>query len=494
MDDLLVLLGLVVLAIPVAVIYLLVSQSGLRRRIVSLETGIARLVADQMGAGGAEVPQSRTRPDAAAVDIPPKSPEPGPKPAEPAAARVTAARKSAPAEAAKPADPGRATLILQWIAANWFYVVSALSLALAGLFLVQYGVENGLLPPAARVLAALVFGAGLIAGGEMIRRRFGDGVDSATAYLPSVFSGAGLVSLFGAVAAARLLYDLIGVEVAFVGMASVGLLGVVLGWRHGPLLTIVGVVGAFVAPMLVGSTVPATNWLYLYFAVVAAVGLAVDTMRRWAWVSGLSVGLGLFMGWLTLQGGGADLTVGFQIFVTGIAVLAILVPARGLWPDHDGLLMAQFLMQPSDGRPGFATALAGVAVALATAGLVWTSQVGIIPFWIAMTCLVLLAVALTLWSLSGPGLQDLALLPAVGAVIAVALEAAERGDVFAGFRDTYAQTPEADFPLAVTLLWAIGLGLSAVAAGRALRPGLALAWALGAAIVAPVMAIAIEVT
>ena len=32
-----------------------------------------------------------------------------------------------------------------------------MSLALAGIFLVQYGVENGLLPPTARVIAALVF-------------------------------------------------------------------------------------------------------------------------------------------------------------------------------------------------------------------------------------------------------------------------------------------------------------------------------------------------
>ena len=37
---------------------------------------------------------------------------------------------------------------------NWIYVVSAASLALAGVFLVQYSVQNGLLPPAARVIAA----------------------------------------------------------------------------------------------------------------------------------------------------------------------------------------------------------------------------------------------------------------------------------------------------------------------------------------------------
>ena len=61
-----------------------------------------------------------------------------------------------------------------WMRDNWFYAVSALSLVLAGVFLVQYGVENGLLPPAARVMAALLFGAALIGGGEWIRKRYGD--------------------------------------------------------------------------------------------------------------------------------------------------------------------------------------------------------------------------------------------------------------------------------------------------------------------------------
>ena len=265
MEGLLVLLGLVVLAIPIAVVYLLIAQSGLRKRIGHLEGDIARLMAGQTA------PKSTTdvaapKPAENVSEAPDPTPEPVPSKdqevvivtpdgahPQPAAARVVAARKAA---AKEPSGPNRVDMLLRWIAANWFYVVSALSLALAGLFLVQYGVENGLLPPAARVLAAMGFGGALIGAGEWIRRRFGDGPDTTTAYLPSVFSGAGLVSLFGGVVAARLLYDLIGVEVAFVGMAAVGLLGVVLGWLHGPLLTAVGVIGAFVAPMLVGSTVP----------------------------------------------------------------------------------------------------------------------------------------------------------------------------------------------------------------------------------------------
>ncbi len=508
MEPFLALLGLVVLAIPVAVVYLLVAHSGMKRRIAVLEGDLARVMAN-LRAGGDDAPVTSNLPaqkPAPQNTSPEPEPEPEPEtkpadptseparpkqPAQPAAARVIAARKAAPPASA---GPDRMELLAAWVAANWFYVVSALSLALAGLFLVQYGVENGLFPPTARVLAALAFGGALIAGGEVIRRRFGDGPDVATAYLPSVFSGAGLVSLFGGVAAARLLYDLVGVEVAFAGMAAVGLLGVVLGWLHGPMLTTVGVVGAFTAPLLVGSTVPATNWLYLYFAVVTAVGLAVDTLRRWAWVSALSVGLGFGMGWLTVQGGGTELTLGFQAHLMVMAVLATLMPARSYRPDHDGLLIVQWALNPTGARPAFPTALAGAAVAVASLGLVWSSTMGVDPFWMALVSLVLLAFALTLWSTSGPALQDLAVLPALGAIAAIAIEGETGGAVLRAFQSAYAESPEADFPRAVSVIWAIGLGLSAVAAARALRPGFGLFWALGAALIGPVMAIALEVT
>lgn len=501
-EPLLLLLGLVVLAIPVVVILLLVGVAGLRSRVASLEADVARLMVEQRDAKRGVVPakpasspepaQAAARPVPEVTETPETQSAP---PAQSAAARAEARRKAAAAvAAAEPTGPTLFDRALTWVATNWFYVVSALSLALAGLFLVQYGVENGLFPPSARVLAALAFGAALIGAGEVIRRRYGDGPDSATAYLPSVFSGAGLVTLFGGIAAARLLYGLIGVEVAFAGMVAVGLLGVVLGWMHGPLLTTVGVLGAFVAPMFVGSNVPATNWLFVYFAVVTAVGLGVDTVRRWAWVSALSVGAGFVMGALTLFGGGSDLHVGFQAYVVVLAVLAVLVPARSIWPDHDGVVMTRWAVFPRGPRPSFPTMLAAAAVAAAVVALVWATELGGDTFWVAVVACTVMALALIVWSVSGPALQDLAAVPVVGLLVAVALEGEGRGSVWRGFADAYAETPEANFPLAVTLLWAVGMVLSIAAAERGLRRGYGVPWALGAAVTAPLMAIVLEVT
>ena len=203
---------------------------------------------------------------------------------------------------ATPAQPLVFDRFLGWIGENWFYAVSAVSLALAGLFLVQYGMENGFLPPAARVAVALAFGASLIGGGEFIRRRFGEGEDSTTAYLPSVFSGAGIVSLFGGVLSARMLYGLIGAETALAGMVVVALIALVLGWFYGPLLAAVGIIGAYGATFVLGGSGSDATPLLAYFAIVAAVGLGVDTLRRWAWVSVLTVVLAFVMGWLLFFG------------------------------------------------------------------------------------------------------------------------------------------------------------------------------------------------
>ena len=240
---------------PVSIVVLLVGHARLRRRVEQLEIRLG--AAPQPGAPR----PAQTHPAPAEVSKPKPRPAPWgpPKQASPPSPdQQTEPEK--PATVAESASPPAAVVFRAerfddlgaWLRENWFYAISALSLALAGIFLVQYGVENGLLPPTARVLAALGFGALLIVAGEVVRRRYGDDESSATAYLPSVFSGAGLVTLFGGVLAARQLYDLIGPEAALAGMIAIALVGLVLGWFHGPLLAAIGLIGAFAAPFVVG--------------------------------------------------------------------------------------------------------------------------------------------------------------------------------------------------------------------------------------------------
>lgn len=200
MDGILVVVGLIILAIPVAVIYLLVAISSLRKRILALETELVHrstdpeVSAEQNMAKPGQTPWAVQKKAAVASESQvEETSEPEPKTTEPAAARVVAQRKADLASAAvEPARPKPLQQFGSWLMANWFYAVSAISLALAGLFLVQYGIENDLFPPTARVLAALAFGAALIAGGEWVRRRFGDSRTPARLTSRRCFRGPGL--------------------------------------------------------------------------------------------------------------------------------------------------------------------------------------------------------------------------------------------------------------------------------------------------------------
>ena len=278
MESLLVLLVVVGLAIPVLIIVLLVGQSNLKGRLDRVERALRETratVATLTQAASAESDTGQVTPQKApiaakaatppvkvasldAVVERPISKVVSPFDLEKSDIADLAARAQAQVQAASDDQncplvmrPDRVGALVKWLVANWVYAVSALSLALAGIFFVQYGMEKGLLPPGLRVTFALLFGAGLIGGGEWLRRKHGDGIDKTTAYLPSVFAGAGIVTMFAAILAARQLYGLIGPELAFVGHVAVAVLAIGLGWIYGPLLVAVGLLGAALAPFIV---------------------------------------------------------------------------------------------------------------------------------------------------------------------------------------------------------------------------------------------------
>jgi uncharacterized membrane protein len=360
---------------------------------------------------------------------------------------------------------------------------------------VQYGVENGLLPPTARVVGALCFGAVLICAGEYIRRRFGDDEAASTAYLPSVFSGAGLITLFGAILSARQLYDLIGPEAALIAMVAVALIGLVLGWFHGPLLAAIGLIGAFAAPFLVGGASEDPTWLYAYFLVLTVLGLGIDAVRRWAWVSVLTLVGAYFCAALMILGS-PDTQPGLMVYAAAVALAAITIPARRLIPVQGGAMIAEVLRRKKGAPwPEFPTRLVFGAVTASVCAICIVPINNTGEFWLAIALLAGLTLALTLWAQGARALQDITLLPAAGLLFVVFREGVDYGRVFFAFANTYAETAEAEFPLQVTKLVALGSALSLAAAWRSFRAGdLAPVWAGAAAVFAPALAIVLELS
>lgn len=513
---------LLVLALPVSLVVLFVGQGGLKARAQRLEEQVARLrdEIDDLRAAAARAatplpPQAAvTTPPVVATEAPPTPPaEPEPAPSDTAPPQPAdspwqrvQAPSVIPAAVTPPGDPTQnRPLVLGadpfarlgvWLRDNWVYAISGVSLALAGIFLVQWGMERGLLPPGIRVMLGLGFGATLIAAGDYIRRRHGDGPEVATAYLPSVFSGAGLVAIFAAILAARQLYGLIGPGPAFAGLIAAALLGVVLGWFHGPLLAALGLIGGTVAPFAVGGASQDPSYLHLYFLLIAAIGLAVDAVRRWAWISVLALFLSYIAGWLLTLGTGP--TVLWLVQLAVLPVIATALPVLQVWPRHDGVTVTERLLNLTRGEwPQFPARLAMGSMLASSGFLVVMPAATVAEDVLIYAALAALTLAALLWAAGARGLQDLAAIPALGFLIRlVEATGAQRG-VFATIRfatdtDTTPLPPSMDGVLAVLGLSALISAAFALRSLRAPAQGFGLAWAFGAVTVAPLSMVAVE--
>ncbi|MEO1452443.1 MAG: DUF2339 domain-containing protein [Pseudomonadota bacterium] len=377
----------------------------------------------------------------------------------------------------------------QWLKANWVLAAGAASLSLAGIFLVQYGMERGLLTPFWRVMAAIAFGAALMAGGEYMRRRFGDDTDGAAQFLPSALSGAGLLTLFAAVLSARVLYDLIGVGQAFAGLVAVSAIGVVFGWFYGPVLTVVGILGATSAPYLIGGSSEQAWLLQYYFALIGLTALAIDTLKRWAWVSALALLATGASIWLTYLG-----TQSSQHFLAAALVLAagaIMIPQRRLVPNHTGApVLALFWKQ----RPEFPTRLSFGATLNAGVAALAVSIIGgnLADAYLGLAVMVALMVATTLWMWRAPALADHAMIPALAYLGLIATQAVLGGPMYDTFVEAMNRPPESAPPATVWLLLGVAAIGSVLMFWRMRRAQMPLIWALAATSLAPIAVFVLE--
>ncbi|WFL78230.1 DUF2339 domain-containing protein [Altererythrobacter arenosus] len=165
------------------------------------------------------------------------------------------------------------------------------TLAVAGVFLVRYSIESGLLTPAVRVALAFLFGLGLLGGAEWAYRNEARIEDER---VRQALAGAGLATLYAAFYLAGSQYGLIGQTAAFVGLALVTAGAIALSYRFGLPSAVLGLVGGFAAPALVGGDEANLPLLALYLGLVTA-GLTYTGQRQqrpWLSIAALVFGLG----------------------------------------------------------------------------------------------------------------------------------------------------------------------------------------------------------
>ncbi|MBB4199515.1 hypothetical protein CCR94_01340 [Rhodoblastus sphagnicola] len=218
------------------------------------------------------------------ADVPPPPP-PGPPAAEPVSQPVSIA-------ATAPAQP---TSLEERIGTRWVVYVGGLALALGGLLLARFAIEQGFFGPAMRIATGLALAVALIVFGEKLRRR--DAATGDATPTPAVLTAAGTTTAFGVIYAAHALYGFIGPAFALVALGATALAALLAALLHGPAIAGLGLIGALGAPLLVHSSHPNPWPLAIYLAIVVGAAYALARLRQWGWLAiSATVGAALWGG------------------------------------------------------------------------------------------------------------------------------------------------------------------------------------------------------
>src|SRR5581483_5345874 len=212
-----------------------------------------------------------------------------------------------------------------------------LALALGGVFLVRYSIQQGWLGPGVRIFLGALLAAVLIAAGEWTRRKeqLSDLAGLPAANIPSVLTAAGTVTAFGTVYAAYALYDFLFPPSAFLLLGIVAVATLVASLLHGPALAALGLVGAYLTPVLVKADVPNYWALYIYLAVVTGAAFVLARVRLWRWLAVTAIVLGVLWMFPGIQETGALAAHAFHA-VVGFSFAAIFLVAGLLYgPDEE---------------------------------------------------------------------------------------------------------------------------------------------------------------
>src|ERR1700716_1596132 len=173
METLIVLLALLLLAFPIIAIVALVKAIGLGgqlRRVDMQLAALERRVAQSSPGAAAPPPE----PTAHVPEPAPIAPAPAAEaPAEPSVLpepepAIAAASPIAPPPSPPPTAPTMS--FEERLGTQWAVWVGGIALALGGIFLVRYSIEQGLLGPAVRVTLGALLAVALIVAGEWARR------------------------------------------------------------------------------------------------------------------------------------------------------------------------------------------------------------------------------------------------------------------------------------------------------------------------------------
>jgi uncharacterized membrane protein len=162
--------------------------------------------------------------------------------------------------------------------------VGSIAIAISGAFLVKYSIERGMLTDTMKVALATILGAVLLFFGEFLRKK--------TFATAQGASAAGIAVLYASFLAATAMYKMFSPALGFSLLCIVTAAAVALSLRQGIIVAIIGLIGGFFTPYLIGtiSTDPAK--LFIYVILLQAALVFVSQKRQWRELSFLTLIMG----------------------------------------------------------------------------------------------------------------------------------------------------------------------------------------------------------
>ena len=180
------------------------------------------------------------------------------------------------------ASPARRLSLEEMLAGKVFVWIGAIALVLTAAFLLKLGFDSGIITEPVRVVGAAVFGLILWGVGEWARGR--------ASLVTQALCGAAVAVLYASVLAGHNLYHLFGSPWAFGLMAAITAAAVLLSLRHGRTVALLGMVGGFMLPPMLGESFgQPTSGMVLYLLALEIGVLTVTGRRGWFGLSTLTL-------------------------------------------------------------------------------------------------------------------------------------------------------------------------------------------------------------
>lgn len=167
---------------------------------------------------------------------------------------------------------------------NALFWLGGIVLTFGGLFLAKYTLEAGLLSPLTRVLLGFMVGIGFIAAAEYLTRKK-ESLEIHSDYLCAALVSAGVITCYAMTLVASHYYQLISSGTAFVILAIIALTTTAMTLRYGPIVAVIGILGAYSVPFPFWSFDYSLLTIsgYIMLVSTSAIVVANQVRRPWLW-------------------------------------------------------------------------------------------------------------------------------------------------------------------------------------------------------------------